>query len=84
MEFFLGFILVMVVFGVCDDNKGEINKAAGALAIGLTVTLGHLAAIDYTGSSMNPARSFGSAVIANVWDHHWVSKKTHLKISIND
>lgn len=72
MEFFLGFILVLVVFGVCDDNKAEISKAAGALAIGLTVTLGHLSAIDYTGSSMNPARSFGSAVIGNVWDHHWV------------
>lgn len=72
MEFFLGFILVIVVFGVCDENKGEANKAVGALAIGLSVTLGHLAAVDYTGSSMNPARSFGSAVIANKWDDHWV------------
>ncbi|KAJ8920558.1 hypothetical protein NQ315_005427 [Exocentrus adspersus] len=71
IEFFLGFILVLTVCGVCDQNRPEA-KAAGPLAIGLAVTLGHLAAIDYTGSSMNPARSFGSAVIANFWENHWV------------
>ncbi|KAJ8941129.1 hypothetical protein NQ318_004248 [Aromia moschata] len=71
MEFFLGFVLVLTVCGVCDQNRPEA-KPAGPLAIGLSVALGHLAAIDYTGSSMNPARSFGSAVIANNWTNHWI------------
>ncbi|XP_050303824.1 aquaporin AQPAe.a isoform X2 [Anthonomus grandis grandis] len=70
-EFFLGFILVLVVSGVCDPNRPEA-KAAGPLAIGLAVALGHMGAINFTGSSMNPARSFGSAVISGIWDDHYI------------
>ncbi|KAK6641188.1 hypothetical protein RUM44_012897 [Polyplax serrata] len=71
VEFFLGFVLVMVVFGVCDSNRNSVHIPA-PLAIGLTVGMGHLATIEMTGSSMNPARTFGSAVIANIWTDHWV------------
>lgn len=73
VELFLGFVLVLTVFGVVDSNRPEA-KPAGPLAIGVSVVLGHLAAVDYTGSSMNPARSFGSALIAGNWAGHWVSK----------
>ncbi|XP_045761074.1 aquaporin AQPAe.a [Maniola jurtina] len=71
IEFFLGFVLVFVVCGVCDANKPD-SKSTAPLAIGLTVTLGHLLAVDYTGSAMNPARSFGSALVASEWSDHWV------------
>ncbi|XP_076258434.1 aquaporin prip isoform X2 [Rhynchophorus ferrugineus] len=70
-EFFLGFVLVLVVCGVCDANRPEA-KAAGPLAIGLTVALGHMGTINFTGASMNPARSFGSALIAGGWNNHWI------------
>lgn len=42
------------------------------MAIGLTVTLGHLGAVGLTGASMNPARTFGTAVIRNAWNNHWI------------
>nr|APP14132.1 major intrinsic protein AQP1 [Microdera punctipennis] len=71
VEFFLGFILILVIFGVCDPNRPEAKPAA-ALAIGMAVAVGHLAAVDMTGASMNPARSFGSALIASDWTNHWV------------
>lgn len=72
-EFFLGFILIFCVFGVCDENKPD-SKYIAPLAIGLTVTLGHLGAVSFTGSSMNPARTFGTAFVAGEWDNHWVGK----------
>lgn len=71
IEFFLGFILVLCVFGVCDENKPD-SRFVAPLAIGLTVTLGHLGVVEYTGASMNPARSFGTALITEQWTNHWI------------
>ena len=43
-----------------------------AKASGLTVLVDHLIGIPLTGASMNPARSFGPALVANTWADHWV------------
>ena len=46
--------------------------AAAAIAIGGTVALDALFGGPVTGASMNPARSFGPALIGRVWTAHWV------------
>lgn len=45
IEFFLGFVLVLVVFGVCDVNRPEV-KGLAPVAIGLTIAMGHLAVVS--------------------------------------
>lgn len=41
-------------------------------AIGMSIFVAHLAMIPIDGCSINPARSFGPAVVASEWDYHWV------------
>lgn len=45
IEFFLGFVLVLVVFGVCDVNRPEV-KGLAPIVIGLTIAMGHLAVVS--------------------------------------
>ncbi len=57
------FIFVLVVLGA--TSKGGAGNFAG-LAIGLTLVLVHIVCIPITGTSVNPARSFGPAVFEAV------------------
>ena len=40
--------------------------------VGLVVILGQLVGGPLTGGSMNPARTFGPALVAGVWNNHWI------------
>ena len=60
IEIVLTFIFVMAVLGA--TSKIENSKVAG-LVIGASLTLVHLLGIYFTGTSVNPARSFGPALI---------------------
>jgi len=70
IEVILTFVFVIAVLGA--TSKKENGKVAG-LVIGGSLTLVHLLGIYFTGTSVNPARSFGPALIlggdalANVW-----------------
>ncbi|KFR03104.1 Aquaporin-2, partial [Opisthocomus hoazin] len=69
VELFLTFQLVLCIFASTDERR-EDNLGSPALSIGLSVAVGHLLGIRYTGCSMNPARSFAPAVI--VGDFSWL------------
>ena len=62
-EIVLTFIFVLVVFGSTSDRA---PKGFAGLSIGLTLVLIHLVAIPIDGTSVNPARSLGPALIAGI------------------
>ncbi len=70
VEIILTFLLVFVVFATAIDKRGMANLAP--IAIGLAVLIDHFVGVPLTGASMNPARSFGPALVANEWSDHWV------------
>ena len=70
LEIVLTFILMVVIFGSGLDRRAHIGFAG--LAIGLTVALEAAFMGPITGASMNPARSFGPALVGGIWQHHWV------------
>ena len=59
VEVILTAVFVLVVLTV--SNKKEHSSISG-LIIGLTLTLVHILGIPFTGTSVNPARSFGAAL----------------------
>ncbi len=70
IEVILTFVFVLAILGVTSKVK---NGAVAGIVIGLTLTLVHILGISFTGTSVNPARSFGPALfvggdaLANVW-----------------
>ena len=73
IEMLITMVLVMVVFAAAADSGNSSNvKGSAPLAIGLSITTCHLFAVPFTGSSMNPARSLGPAVILGEVEHLWV------------
>ncbi|XP_004599035.2 aquaporin-5 [Ochotona princeps] len=72
VELILTFQLALCVFSSTDSRRTS-PVGSPALSIGLSVTLGHLVGIYFTGCSMNPARSFGPAVVMKRFSpSHWV------------
>ena len=70
VEAVLTFMLVFAVFATAMDPRGMASLAP--MAIGFAVLVDHMVGVPLTGASMNPARSFGPALVAGAWSDHWV------------
>ena len=70
VEVVLTFVFLLAILGVTSKTE---NTPVVGLVIGLTLTLVHIFGIPFTGTSVNPARSFGPAFVtggealAQVW-----------------
>lgn len=71
MEMVLSFLLVYVIAETAvNPRSGAGNNAP--IAIGLAVFMAHIVAIPFTGTSINPARSFGPAVVTGTFEDLWL------------
>ena len=67
------FITAALVFAVLMLAAEKHRLTAFApIGIGLTLFAGELFALEFTGGSMNTARSFGPAVVTSFQGSHWV------------
>ena len=70
IEIILTFVFIIAILGVTSKIS---NGSVAGIVIGLTLVLVHIFGIYFTGTSVNPARSFGPAIFAggaafaNVW-----------------
>ena len=70
IEAALTFILMFVIFQVAvDENRPGM---IAPLAIGMTITVATLMGGPLTGASLNPARTFGPALLSGYWTDHYV------------
>ena len=69
-EMVLTFILVFVIFATAVDPRGPSNLAP--FAIGMAVMVDIFVGLPLTGASMNPARTFGPALVAGELANNWL------------
>ncbi|KAI7729415.1 hypothetical protein M8C21_010253 [Ambrosia artemisiifolia] len=71
-EIVMTFGLVYTVYAITvDPKKGDVGTIA-PIAIGFIVGANILAGGAFDGASVNPAVSFGPAVVSWTWNNHWV------------
>lgn len=71
IELMLTFLLLSVIYVFTDTRYPKLNRLAPE-SIGLTVFLEIYFAGNITGASMNPARSFGPAIVSQTIGFLWI------------
>jgi MIP family channel proteins len=69
MELVFSAIFVLVIL---QSTKSERFGGTALVAIPLTLLAIHFAAIPFSGASVNPARTFGPALVGDVWKGFWI------------
>jgi aquaporin-4 len=70
VEAILTFFLVLVIFMTAVHKKA--SPGLHGFSIGGMIFLIHLVGVPLTGASVNPARTFGPALISGFWEFHWL------------
>ena len=69
LELLLTAIFVAVIL---QSSRSERVRGTALLAIPLALVGVHLAAIPFSGASVNPARTLGPALVGNEWGDVWI------------
>ncbi len=72
VEAMFTFLLVFVVLHTAVRKGSAAEGGFAPIAIGFAVFLAHIVAIPLTGTGINPARSFGPAVVSGYFTDLWV------------
>lgn len=72
LEIVMTFGLVYTVYATAIDPKNGSLGTIAPIAIGFIVGANILAGGAFDGASMNPAVSFGPALVSWTWTNHWV------------
>ena len=62
----------LFVLVILQSTKSERFAGSALIAIPLTLTVIHLAIVSFSGSSVNPARSLGPALVGSQWTAFWI------------
>jgi aquaporin Z len=65
-------LTALFVLVILQASRSERFGSSALIAIPLTLVAVHFAAIPFSGSSVNPARTFGPDLVGNSWSGAWI------------